>query len=159
MVWHRFRNAIEGLPGVRFGFQQAISWHLHSMAIRFGMTIPMETAVGPGFYVGHFGGIVVHQEVRIGRDVNISQGVTLGLASRGPRFGCPTVGDRVYIGPGAKIFGNITIGSDAAIGANAVVTRDVEPGSVVVGMPARKISEEGSFGYICHTGYGEPPQA
>jgi serine O-acetyltransferase len=157
MAWHRFRAAIEGLPGVRFGFQQCVSWHLHSMAIRFGITLPVECAVGPGFYIGHFGGIVIHQEVQIGRDCNLSQGVTVGLASRGKYFGCPTIGDRVYIGPGAKIFGKIVIGDDVAIGANAVVTRDVPAGAVVVGMPAKVISTAGSAGYICNTHYGEAP--
>jgi serine O-acetyltransferase len=157
MVWHRFRGAIEGLPLVRFGFQQAVSWHLHSMSIRFGITLPLETLVGPGFYIGHFGGIVIHQDVRVGRDCNISQGVTLGLASRGKLFGCPVIGDRVYIGPGAKMFGKISVGNDAAIGANAVVTKDVPAGAVVVGMPARVISTAGSEGYICNTHYGEPP--
>lgn len=155
MVWQRFRVCIQGLPGVRFGFQQWVSWRLHQMSIQFGITLPMEAEVGPGFYIGHFGGIVIHQAVRIGRDCNISQGVTIGLASRGPYFGTPTLGDRVYIGPGAKIFGNIRIGDDAAIGANAVVTRDVPAGTTVVGMPARVINQEGSRGYICNIEYGE----
>lgn len=157
MVWHRFRACIQGTPGVRFGFQQWVSWRLHQMSIRFGITLPVEVQVGPGFYIGHFGGIVIHQDVSIGCDCNISQGVTIGLSSRGKYFGVPTLGDRVYVGPGAKIFGRILIGDDAAIGANAVVTRDVPEGATVVGAPARVINQEGSRGYIGHTGYGEPP--
>ena len=123
------------------------------MGFRFGISIPPNTSIGAGFYIGHFGGIVVHHDVQIGVNCNLSQGVTLGLSSRGDRFGCPTVGDDVYIGPGAKIFGRITIGDRAAIGANAVVTRDVPESAVVVGSPARVVSGQGSAGYIINVGY------
>ena len=123
------------------------------MAIRFGISLPPQTELGPGFYIGHYGGIVVHPEVKFGRNCNLSQGVTVGLASRGDRFGCPIVGDRVYIGPGAKIFGAIEIGDDAAIGANAVVTRSVGAFSVAVGVPARVVSNRGSSGYIANINY------
>jgi serine O-acetyltransferase len=125
------------------------------MSIRFGITLPIQSKPGPGFYIGHFGGIVVHPDVRFGRDCNLSQGVTIGLSSRGKYFGTPIIGDRVYIGPGAKIFGNISVGHDAAIGANAVVTRDVAPGTVVGGVPAKVIGEDGSEGYICNVHYDE----
>ena len=155
-AWHRFRCALTGIPGMRLGFAQWVSWQLHEMEIRFGITIPIQAELGPGFYIGHSGGIVLHQDVKIGRDCNLSQGVTIGLSSRGRHFGVPTIGERVYIGPGAKIFGNITIGDDVAIGANAVVTRDVPSGSVVIGAPARVVSDKGSDGYICHTDYGDP---
>jgi len=65
----------------------------------------------------------------------------------------PEIGDNVYIGPGAKIIGNIKIGNNAAIGANCVVTKDVPENGVVVGVPGRVISFEGSAGYINKTNY------
>lgn len=154
--WHRTWNALDGMPGSRLGFQQFVSWRLRSLAVRYGISLPPQTVLGPGFYIGHYGGIVVHPSVRFGRDCNLSQGVTIGLSSRGDRFGCPTIGDRVYIGPGAKIFGDISIGHDAAIGANSVVTRSVPDSAVAVGMPARAISSKGSAGYIVNTGYEWP---
>ncbi len=152
-VWHRIWNALNGLPGVRFGLQQFVSWRLRKLGVRFGLSIPAQTHLGSGFYIGHFGGIVVHPDVTIGRDCNISQEVTIGLASRGEFFGSPTIGDRVYIGPGAKLFGRIHVGDGAAIGANAVVTRNVPAGAVAVGIPARVVSMKGSDGYISHTDY------
>ncbi|MGE5865508.1 MAG: serine O-acetyltransferase, partial [Rhizobacter sp.] len=106
-----------------------------------------------GFYIGHFGGIVVNGESVIGKNCNISQGVTLGQANRGRNKGCPIVGDNVYIGPGAKLVGAVRIGDNVAIGANAVVTRDVPDNAVVVGIPARVISHEGSAGYVNNTDY------
>jgi serine O-acetyltransferase len=153
-VWHRFHGLLRSRWWGRFGPRQFASWQLRRLGFIFGISLPPETVIGPGFYVGHHGGIVVHTEVRIGANCNLSHGVTIGLASRGERFGCPTIGDNVYIGPGAKIFGKITIGDRAAIGANAVVTRDVPAHKVAVGMPARLLEGSvGSDGYITHTDY------
>ena len=135
------------------GPRQFVAWRLRRLAVQYGISIPANTRIGPGFYIGHFGNIVVHHDAIIGANCNLSHGVTIGLSSRGDRFGCPTIGDAVYIGPGAKIFGRISIGNCAAIGANAVVTRDVIPRAVVAGVPARMVSSQGSDGYICNTDY------
>jgi serine O-acetyltransferase len=120
---------------------------------KLGIAIDPSTEIGGGFYIGHFGGIVVHEKCRIGKNCNIHQGVTLGVANRGRNKGCPSIGDNVYIGPGAKIFGNVRIGHNAAIGANAVVTKDVPDDAVVVGIPGKVISHEGSAGYVNKTDY------
>ena len=74
--------------------------------------------------------------------------MTIGQSNRGDRRGVPTIGSRVYIGPGAKIIGNIQIGNNVAIGANAVVTKDVPDNAVVAGIPARIISMDGADGYV-----------
>ena len=85
---------------------------------KFGISIPYNTEIGPGFYIGHFGGIVINQRCRIGRNCNISHGVTLGKVNRGLHNGYPIIGNNVMIGPGAVVLGGITIGDNAAIGAN-----------------------------------------
>lgn len=120
---------------------------------KFGIQISCATEIGPGFYIGHFGTIVISPSAVIGGNCNISQGVTIGKTGRGERAGTPTIGDNVYIGPGAKLFGNIRIGDNVAIGANAVVTKDVEAGVSVAGVPAKVISDKGSAGYINRTDY------
>lgn len=120
---------------------------------RLGINIPYQIDVGPGFYISHFTGVFVNSRCRIGRNCNLSQGVTLGLANRGPRKGVPTLGDNVYIGPGAKVVGAVHIGDGVAVGANAVVTSDLPAYSVAVGIPARVISEQGSAGYVARTDY------
>ncbi|HEU4929958.1 MAG TPA: serine O-acetyltransferase [Candidatus Krumholzibacteria bacterium] len=120
---------------------------------KFGISIPFETEIGSGFYIGHFGGIVVNEACVIGKNCNISHGVTLGVLNRGEKQGCPTIGDNVYIGPGAKIVGRIKVGNHVAVGANCVVTKDVPDYGVVVGIPGQVISQEGSVGYVNRTDY------
>lgn len=122
-------------------------------SIRYGIDLKYMTQIGKGFYIGHFGQIIVSEKAVIGDNVNISQGVTIGRSNRGKNKGFPTIGNHVYIGPGAKVIGKINIGSNVTIGANCVVTKDVPDNSVVVGIPGRVISQKGSLGYINHTDY------
>lgn len=72
----------------------------------------------------------------------------MGSSSRGDKKGYPSIESAVYIGPGAKIIGNIKIGRNVAIGANAVVLNDVPDNAVMVGIPAKVVSMKGSKGYI-----------
>ena len=124
---------------------------LRRQRYRLGISIPFRTDVGRGLYIGHFGGIVVHEKTTIGKNCNISQGATIGQANRGRNKGYPTIGDNVFIGPGARIFGAIRIGNNVAVGANCVVAKDVPDNAVVVGVPARVISFEGSRDYVNRT--------
>lgn len=124
---------------------------LRKLSYKFGIQIPATTQIGKGFYIGHFNAIVVNGSAVIGDNVNISQGVTIGQTNTGDRKGTPIIGNNVYIGPGAKIIGNIRIGNYAAIGANAVVVKDVKDNEVVGGVPAKVISNNGSTGYVNRT--------
>lgn len=96
--------------------------------------------LGDGLVIDHGSGVVIGETARVGTDVTIYHGVTLGGTSldRGPRH--PTIGDRVTIGAGAKILGDLTIGDDSRIGANAVVVRPVHENSVVVGVPGQVVA-------------------
>jgi serine O-acetyltransferase len=120
---------------------------------KFGIEISPKTEIGTGLYIGHFGSITVNSMAKIGKNCNLSQGVTIGMANRGRRMGVAEIGDNVYIGPGAKIVGAVKIGNYAAIGANCVVTNDVPDHGVVVGIPGKVISLNGSQGYIGNTNY------
>jgi serine O-acetyltransferase len=120
---------------------------------KYGIMIPYKTEIGPGCYVGHFGGIVISYKAQIGKNCNISQGVTIGQSYRGKHQGAPILGDRVYVGPGAKIFGHIKVGNNVAIGANCVVTKDVPDNAVIVGVPGEVISFKGAGEYISNTGW------
>jgi serine O-acetyltransferase len=171
--WRAGLRAYRLVPGFRFMFWlrlaaatagQGGAWRLVHVAARlmhkhyrfkFGISIPWQTRIGPGFYIGHFGGIVVNEAARIGRNVNISHGVTIGQSNRGARAGVPTIGDGVYIGPGAVIVGAVQVGDGCAIGANAVVTRDLPPRAVAVGSPARIVSEAGNEGYVEYCDYAD----
>ena len=105
----------------------------------WGIELPRSTSIGPGLYIGHFGGITISRHAKIGMRCSISQNVTIGVAGHGEKGGAPVIGDDVYIGPGARLFGRITIGNNAKIGANAVIHRDVPPDAVVVLDPGFKI--------------------
>lgn len=113
-----------------------------------GISVAFSTRIGRGFYIGHFGGIFIHKDVKIGEYCNISQGVTIGLGGRKGSYGVPTIGNQVYIGPHAVIIGRISVGNNVAIGANAVVTHTVPDGAVVVGVPAKVISLKGSEDFV-----------
>lgn len=118
---------------------------LISHIVRFstGVEIHPAAEIGKGFFIDHGTGVVVGETSIIGNDVTLFQGVTLGGTGkeRGKRH--PTLGDRVVVGAGAKILGDITIGDDVYIGANAVVLRDVPGNSTVVGIPGRVAKREG----------------
>ena len=100
-----------------------------------GIDLPCEVKVGRRFRIEHFGGIIISGDTVIGDDVVIRNNVTIGLRRTGLR-GAPLIGNRVDIGAGAVILGNIRIGDDVSIGANAVVLRDVPAHSIAVGVPA-----------------------
>ena len=120
---------------------------------KLGISVPHLTEIGSGFFIGHFVDIVVHAYSRIGRNCNITQGVTLGQGNRGRNKGYPVLGDNVYIGPGAKIVGAVKVGSNVAIGANCVVTKDVPDNAVVAGVPGKVISYGGVTDYVERTDY------
>jgi serine O-acetyltransferase len=100
-----------------------------------GIELPCEAVIGKRFVIEHSGAIVISGDAVFGDDCIVRQGVTVGLRNRNQR-GSPHIGDRVDIGAGAKLLGNIRIGNDVAIGANAVVLCDVPDGCIAVGVPA-----------------------
>jgi serine O-acetyltransferase len=104
-----------------------------------GVDIHPGAVLGAGLFIDHATGVVIGETARVGDDVTLYQGVTLGGTGRDTGKRHPTVGDRVTIGAGAKVLGPITVGEDSRIGANAVVIKPVPPGSVVVGVPGQII--------------------
>jgi serine O-acetyltransferase len=104
----------------------------------FNSSIPHEATIGEGTRFAYGGiGVVIHKDSVIGRDVLIGQGITIGGRSRSPI--APVIGDRVFVGAGARILGPIKVGEGSIIGPNAVVIADVPPRSIVVGVPGRVI--------------------
>ena len=126
---------------------------LRRYSIKYGIAIPTSINIGSGFYIAHIGGIYVNDSCSIGKNCNITTGVTLGQANRGVRKGAPIVGDNVYIGPGAKLVGKVKVGNNVAIGANCVVTKDIPDNAVVAGVPGRVLSYDGSVSYVNRTEY------
>ena len=108
-----------------------------------GIDLPCEVTLGRRFCIEHFGGIVISGDAVFGDDCIIRNGVTVGLRRTGQR-GAPVFGNRVDIGAGAVVLGNISVGDDVSIGANAVVLHDVPAGSIAVGVPAQVRSKSRS---------------
>lgn len=102
----------------------------------FNSSIPPATRIGPESWFAYGGmGVVIHEDARIGRNVFIAQQVTIGGRSGSAIM--PMIEDDVYIGPGARVIGPVTVGTGAFIGANAVVIDDVPARSTVGGIPAK----------------------
>jgi serine O-acetyltransferase len=152
-IWMRLSAYFANKPVIYFPLHQFVRFMRRHYMYKFGLYIPAATNIGPGLFIGHVGGIVVSVKAVIGKNCNISQGVTIGVSYHDGKAGYPVIGDNVYIGPGAKIFGNIKIGNNVAIGANAVVNKDAPDNAVVVGVPSKVISLKGSFAYINNTDY------
>lgn len=101
-----------------------------------GIEIHPGATIGRRFFIDHGMGVVIGETAEIGDDVMLYHGVTLGGRTLQRVKRHPTIGNRVTIGAGAKVLGPLTVGDDSAIGANAVVTRDVPPESIATGIPA-----------------------
>ncbi|MBV9084697.1 MAG: serine acetyltransferase [Acidobacteriaceae bacterium] len=123
---------------------------LRHYSIKYGFDISDSTIIGPGLYLGHFGGVIINPAAVLGSNINIMPGVTIGQTNRGPRKGTPRIGNRVWIGTHAVIVGNVTIGDDALIAPGAYVTFDVPASAVVVGNPGQVVSYHGTAHYICN---------
>ena len=113
--------------------------------------IPARTSIGEGFYIGHLGRVIIHPDAKIGKNVNIGTGVTVGMENRGKRKGAPVISDDCWIGTNAVIVGNIKIGRDVLIAPLTYVNFDVPDHSIVIGNPAKIISRENATAdYICN---------
>jgi serine O-acetyltransferase len=116
-------------------------------SVKLGFSISPNT-FGPGLSIAHRGTIVVNGGARIGANCRIHVDVNIGTEA-GKSDSAPIIGDNCYIGPGAKIFGPVEIGSGSVIGANAVVNKSFREGRQTIGgIPAKVISKKSSQGYL-----------
>jgi serine O-acetyltransferase len=123
-----------------------LNWQFHKRSLQLAYHIEPNVC-GPGLSL-HFLLIGINGYAKIGANCRISPGVNIGEKAGGSGL-APKIGDNVYIGPGAKIFGDVTIADGIAIGANAVVNKSfLEPGISIGGIPAKKISDKGSEGLL-----------
>ena len=113
-----------------------------------GISLPYTAKIGSEFYIGHFGNIIINAAAEIGDNCNVSQGVTIGVSGRGDQRGIPIIGNNVYIGANSVVAGKITIGNNVVIGANSFVNRNIDSNSTVLGVPAKKVSDNSSVDYI-----------
>jgi serine O-acetyltransferase len=140
IVLHRFGNW-------RMGIRPKIARAPFSLLYRFlaawvellgGVYLPYTVKLGRRVRIWHHGGMILHAR-SIGDDVHLRQGTTFGVATKDRLRALPVIEDRVDVGCGVAILGDVTVGHDSLIGANAVVVSDIPPYSTAVGIPARVI--------------------
>ncbi|MBS3971991.1 MAG: serine O-acetyltransferase [Erysipelotrichia bacterium] len=136
MAWYRIAHA---LYKIRF----YLLARMISQFARFltGIEIHPGAKIGKRLFIDHGFGVVIGETSIIGDDVMMYHGVTLGSKNLVQTKRHPTIGDRVVLGAGCKIIGNITIEHDCMIGANAVVSKSLPPHSIVGGVPARSLKK------------------
>jgi serine O-acetyltransferase len=147
-VWMRWTGYFKRNKATRYVLYPIFKLLLLRCRYKYGIAIPENTVIGGGLFINRFGGIYVHNDAVIGRNCNITPGVLLGQINRGSKMGAPILGDRVFLGSGAKVVGRVTVGDDAAIGVNALVTSDVPDKAVMAAPQATMISQRGSSAYI-----------
>ena len=122
---------------------------LRRYSFKTGIQIGWHSTIGEGLVLVHCGCVAVNNEVVIGKNCTIYQGVTIGMEFRGKRKGNPVIGDNVWIGSNACVVGNITIGDDVLIAPLTYVNFDVPSHSIVLGNPGKIIHrEKATEGYI-----------
>ncbi|MDL1913533.1 MAG: serine acetyltransferase [Bergeyella sp.] len=119
--------------------------------VKYGYQIYPDTRIGEGFYLGHWGHVVINPRTRIGKNCNIAPGVVIGQQNRGEKKGVPDIGNDVWIGANAVIVGKIKIGDNVLIAPASYVHMDIPSNSVVSGNPASIfMQDEATEGYINH---------
>jgi len=119
-----------------------------------GIEIHPAARIGRRFFIDHGMGVVIGETTEIGDDVLLYQGVVLGgtCLSKGKRH--PTIGDRVVIGAGATVLGDIKVGNDAKIGSGSVVVKSVPDGATICGVPGKVVTEHCRSDPVCFGGGG-----
>jgi serine O-acetyltransferase len=151
MAVYRFGRRLKTVPPAPS--VAPILWALYRIAetvlgVLTSISIDLDARIEPGFYVGHFVSLRIGPGVRIGRNCSVGQMCTIEGTGRYPAMNAPSLGERVYLGSGAKVIGPLRVGDGAAVCANSVVVGDVPENGVVLGIPGVVISTRGSGDFI-----------
>ena len=143
-------------PGVQALLAHRLAHGLHNVGVPLaprsiatlsrtvtGIEIHPAAEIGHGFFVDHGAGVVIGETAKIGDNVTLFQGVTLGGTGFATGKRHPTLEDNVTVGAGAKLLGAITVGHGAKVGANSVLIHDVPPNTTVVGNPGHPVRVDG----------------
>lgn len=138
-IYRHGRRILRRPDGLRKKLELKAYWQVFRVIETLtGICLPIECEIGPGLRIHHFGNIILNPATRMGSNVTLRHGVTLG--NRHNEEDAPTIGDDVEFGAYAQVLGPITVGDGAKIGAMSVVLEDVPAGATAVGNPARVLS-------------------
>jgi serine O-acetyltransferase len=116
-----------------------LQFRFKRLSLKLGFSIP-PNVFGPGLAIMHYGTIVVNANSRVGANCRIHPCTNIGASGGSPK--APQIGNNVYVGPGVKIYGDITIANNVAIAANAAVNKSFTEENILIGgVPAKKIKE------------------
>lgn len=119
------------------------------MATKHGIEIDPSVSIGKGFCIGHAFCVTINPNARLGDNITVQKGVTIGQENRGSRKGAPVLGNNIWVGVNASVIGHIAIGDNVLIAPNAFVNRDIPNDSVVFGNPCIvKHNEQATKDYI-----------
>ncbi len=140
LFWHRFGNLRMRVETRALRIPLSLTYRAMAKLSEWmsGIYMPYTVLVGRRVKLEHFGSMILVAD-KIGDDVTIRQNTTFGIVSVDAPQGRPRIGDRVEIGAGVVIIGEIEVGDDVVIGANAVVNKSVPPAVTVGGIPARVV--------------------
>ena len=117
--------------------------HYFNSTNEYCIQIPLGTSIGGGVSFNHFGAIIINRKAIIGNQCTIFHGTTLGVKIGGKNQGVPIIGNNCVLGPGCKIIGNVKIGNSVFVGANSVVTHNIDDNCVIAGCPAKVLNYNG----------------
>jgi serine O-acetyltransferase len=133
-----------------------VYWVLKQLSVWLtGVDVDPRTPIGRGFVIHNFSTIII-QAAAVGENFTVNQGVSVGPDWRAN--GLPRIGNNVFLGSGAKVLGNIELGNNVVVAANALVERPVPDNCTVVGVPARVISRDAGSDYLRFDSGHKPPQ-
>lgn len=132
----RFTEYYYNVYGSRSLFYLLSKVRFKQLSIKLGFSIPINV-FGPGLSIAHYGTIIVNGHARVGANCRLHANTLIGANL--DEDGYPIIGDNCYIGTGAKVFGDITIGNNVKIGANAVVNKSFPDNATLVGIPAHMV--------------------
>lgn len=156
VLWFRVAQWARAVPWAKLLVYPLALMALQHRHLQSGIRIPISVKAGPGLLVAHWGSIWVNPASTLGANCTLANDINMGSAGSGGKPGVPQVGDDVYVGPGARLAGAIKIGRGVAIMANTLVTADVPPGSVVIGVPHRITAQKDRNTFVSHTDYPLP---
>jgi serine O-acetyltransferase len=151
MALYRFGRRLRTVPPP--AWLAPVLWFLYRSAelvlgLLTTISIDVDAQIEPGFYVGHFVSLQIGPGVKIGRNSSVGQMCTIEGTGAFPALNAPVLGERVYLGSGAKVIGPVRLADGAAVCANSVVVEDVPENGVVLGNPGVVISRRGSGDFI-----------
>lgn len=123
-------------------FSKFLRCYIYLFKRKYGIDMHPDTQIGEGLVLGHPYNITINPEAIIGKNVNLTKGVTIGREPRGRRIGSPTIGNCVYIGVNSTVVGNIKVGNNVLIAPNSFVNIDIPDNSIVLGNPCKIIANE-----------------